>query len=93
MILVSGEALIDLIPDPERESAYDARLGGSPFNVAIGLGRLGRQTGFVSRLSSDGNGEALVAALADNGVDLGYVVRDKRPTSLAFVMHGTAKTG
>ena len=93
MILVSGEALIDLIPDPERESAYDARLGGSPFNVAIGLARLGRQTGFVSRLSSDGNGEALVAALAQNGVDLGHVVRDRRPTTLAFVMHGTAKTG
>ena len=93
MILVSGEALIDLIPDPERENVYDARVGGSPFNVAIGLARLGSTTGFVSRLSSDGNGEALAAALADNGVDLGYVVRDKRPTTLAFVMRGTAKTG
>ena len=93
MILVSGEALIDLIPDPERENVYDARMGGSPFNVAIGLARLGRQTGFLSRLSTDGNGEALAAALADNGVELGYVVRDKRPSSLAFVMRGTAKTG
>ena len=93
MILVSGEALIDLIPDPDRENAYDALVGGSPFNVAIGLARLGSQTGFVSRLSNDGNGEALAAALADNGVDLGYVVRDKRPTTLAFVMRGTAKTG
>jgi fructokinase len=93
MILVSGEALIDLIPDPERESVYDARLGGSPFNVAIGLARLGAPTGFVSRLSSDGNGEALAAALANSGVDLGYVVRDKRPSTLAFVMRGTARTG
>ncbi len=38
MILISGEALIDLIPDPEKAAAYDAVLGGSPYNVAIGLG-------------------------------------------------------
>jgi fructokinase len=93
MILISGEALIDLIPDPVKASAYDAVLGGSPYNVAIGLARLGSQTGFVSRISADGNGEALAAALAESGVDLGFVARDMRPTTLAFVMRGTAKTG
>jgi fructokinase len=93
MILISGEALIDLIPDPVKANAYDAVLGGSPYNVAIGLARLGSQTAFVSRISADGNGEALAAALADNRVDLGRVVRDKRPSTLAFVMRGTAKTG
>jgi fructokinase len=93
MILISGEALIDLIPDPVKPNAYDAVLGGSPYNVAIGLARLGSQTGFVSRISADGNGEALAAALATNGVDLGFVARDPRPTTLAFVMRGTAKTG
>jgi fructokinase len=93
MILISGEALIDLIPDPIKAGAYDAVLGGSPYNVAIGLGRLGAQTAFVSRISADGNGEALAASLGQNGVDLSYVVRDARPTTLAFVMRGTAKTG
>ena len=93
MILISGEALIDLIPDPLKASAYDAVLGGSPYNVAIGLARLGSQTGFVSRISADGNGEALAAALAEGGVDLGFIARDLRPTTLAFVMRGTAKTG
>ena len=67
--------------------------GGSPYNVAIGLGETGAQTAFVSRISADGNGEALAAGLAENGVDLGFVVRDMRPTTLAFVMRGTAKTG
>ena len=57
MILISGEALIDLIPDPERPNAYDAVLGGSPYNVAIGLARLGSHTTFVSRISKDGNGD------------------------------------
>ena len=93
MILVSGEALIDLIPDPDKASAYDAVLGGSPFNVAIGLGRLGAPAAFVCRLSTDGNGEALASALAENGVDLSFVARDRRPTVLAFVMRGTAKSG
>jgi fructokinase len=93
MILISGEALIDLIPDPDKASAYDAVLGGSPYNVAVGLGRLGAPTVFVSRISDDGNGEALAAALADNGVGLSFVARDRRPTTLAFVMRGTAKTG
>jgi fructokinase len=93
MILISGEALIDLIPDPAKTNAYDAVLGGSPYNVAIGLARLGSETAFVSRVSADGNGEALTAALADNGVILDFVLRDPRPTTLAFVMRGTAKTG
>ena len=93
MILISGEALIDLIPDPVKQNAYDAVLGGSPYNVAIGLARLGSKTAFVSRISADGNGEALAAGLADNGVDLAFVLRDKRPSTLAFVMRGTAKTG
>lgn len=93
MILISGEALIDLIPDPVKQNGYDAVLGGSPYNVAIGLARLGSKTAFVSRISADGNGEALAAGLAGNGVDLALVVRDKRPSTLAFVMRGTAKTG
>src|ERR1700733_6176399 len=93
MIMITGEALIDLIPDPVKADAYDAVLGGSPYNVAIGLARLGAPTAFISRLSADGNGEALASALAANGVDLSFVARDMRPTTLAFVMRGTAKTG
>lgn len=93
MILISGEALIDLIPDPDKDGRYDAVRGGSPYNVAIGLGRLGAPTAFVSRISVDANGEDLAAALAGDGVDLSLIARDPKPTPLAFVMRGTAQTG
>jgi fructokinase len=93
MILISGEALIDLIPDPETDFRYDAVLGGSPYNVAIGLGRLGAPVSFVSRISADANGENLAAALLNDGVDLSLLARDAQPTTLAFVMKGTAQTG
>ena len=68
-------------------------LGGSPYNVAIGLGRLGAATTFVSRISTDANGESLAASLVGEGVDLSLVERDAKPTPLAFVMRGTAQTG
>jgi fructokinase len=93
MILISGEALVDLIPDRAKENAYDAVLGGSPYNVAIGLARLGAPTAFVSRLSRDPNGESFAAALAKSRVDLSFIARVAQPTTLAFVMRGTAETG
>jgi len=93
MILVSGEALVDLIPDAVKPGAYDAVLGGSPYNVAIGLARLGGPAAYVGRLSEDANGEALAEALVGNGVRLDFAARDPRPTPLAFVMRGTAATG
>jgi len=92
LVLVFGhEALIDLIP--REETTYEAALGGSPFNTAIGLGRLGVTTGMSGRLSSDSMGDALAAQLASDGIDTRFVLRDPRPSPLAFVTRGTAATG
>ena len=50
MILVCGEALIDLVPAvTDGDVAYVPRTGGSPYNVAMGLGRLGVPVGFFGR--------------------------------------------
>jgi fructokinase len=53
MILVSGEALIDLFIGDATTTGFPAEavVGGSPFNVAIGLGWLGRPAAFLSTLS------------------------------------------
>lgn len=91
MILVAGEALVDLIP--LSGSSYEAVLGGSPFNTAIGLGRLGAPTGYAGRVSTDAMGEAIVERLNASGVGLGFVARAPEPSPLAFVTKGTEATG
>ena len=91
LILVAGESLVDLIP--VGLTTFEAVLGGSPFNTAIGLGRLAVPTGFAGRISTDSMGEALIEQLAQSEVDLGYVARTSQPSPLAFVTRGTAATG
>ena len=41
MIVVGGEALVDLVIDPDGRST--AKLGGGPFNAARTIGRLGSE--------------------------------------------------
>ena len=86
MILVCGEALIDLVPVPAGdELTYVARAGGSSFNVAMGLGRLGAPVGFLGRISTDRFGRMLRGRLEADGVDCGLVEDGDEPTTLAVV--------
>ncbi|MGV9453404.1 carbohydrate kinase family protein [Streptomyces sp. NPDC003635] len=84
MIVVAGEALIDLVPQGTGALAsLRPALGGGPFNTAVALGRLGSPTAFCSRLSSDAFGEALLDGLRRDGVDVSGVRRGSEPTTLA----------
>ncbi|WP_320774966.1 carbohydrate kinase [Streptomyces sp. CRN 30] len=84
MIVVAGEALIDLVPQGAGALA-DLRpaRGGGPYNTAVALGRLGTPTAFLSRVSRDPFGEALVEGLRAAGVDVTSVQRGAEPTTLA----------
>ncbi len=67
MILCCGEALIDLVPHKDASGA-DVFLpipGGSPFNTAVALGRLGVDVGFFGGISTDFFGDVLVSHLGD----------------------------
>lgn len=89
MILVSGEALIDFTPTKIGDkNAFIVSPGGSPYNVAITLGRLKADVSFFGKISEDIFGEILVSFLKENNVDLRYLVRGKEPTTLAFVVIG-----
>ena len=50
MFLICGEALYDLFVEDETPSGLriDARIGGSPFNVAVGLARLGKSAALLT---------------------------------------------
>lgn len=88
MILVCGEALIDLfVGGPESGNGLPATAvaGGSPFNVAVGLARLGATAGYFGGLSNDAFGGFLRARLATDGVDTTLAKRSARPTPLVVV--------
>lgn len=84
MIVVAGEALIDLVPQGRGAlAALTPARGGGPYNTAVALGRLGSPTAFCSRTSSDAFGEALLDGLREAGVDVSAVRRGAEPTTLA----------
>jgi fructokinase len=87
MVCVIGEALIDLVYQSAQGSsdAYLAHPGGSPFNVAIGLARLGQHSQLLARLSGDAFGRQLRAHAERNGVDLSLAVAAPEPSTLAVV--------
>lgn len=82
-IAVLGEALIDMIVGDD--GAYRPHLGGSPYNVAIGLARQGIPVSYLSVLSDDCFGDRLYAALTRENVAVPIGRRSLWPTSLAMV--------
>ncbi len=82
-VAVLGEALVDLIVGDD--GAYRPHLGGSPYNVAVGLARQHVPVRYLSPLSDDTFGDQLHASLSREGVAMGIARRSPRPTSLALV--------
>lgn len=90
MIVVAGEALVDLVVSGD---AVTAAPGGAPYNVARGCARLGAPTALMATLSGDGFGGRLAEGLAESGVAAGLLQHTDRPTTLAIAQldaHGTA---
>lgn len=87
MFLVCGEALMDVFAagDTPTGLTLDARVGGSPFNVAVGLSRMGQRVQLLTRLSSGFLGERLLRMLVAEGVDTSAVQRSDEPTTLSLV--------
>lgn len=93
-VLCIGELLIDLVSTSKGVSLGDAPAfakapGGAPANVAAGLAKLGRTTGFIGKVGADAFGDFLKATLDKVGVDTAGLARDPQVhTTLAFVAVG-----
>lgn len=87
MYLICGEALFDVFPRAGAWPTLDlsARPGGSPFNVAIGLARLGEQVAFLGGMSTDAFGARLRELLVEEGVGLQYLADTPHRTTLSVV--------
>jgi fructokinase len=91
MIVVGGEALVDLVIDPD--GAVTAKLGGGPFNTARAIGRLDSEVAFLGALSRDRFGTLLHRQLLADDVDDSLVQFTELPTTLASAEldeHGAA---
>lgn len=68
MILAAGEALVDVVRRPDGSNTEHA--GGSPANVAVGLGRLGLDVTLATSIGDDPHGELIRTHLEAHGVAL-----------------------
>ncbi len=83
-ITVIGEAVIDLVPGDQPQT-YHAVPGGSPYNVAVGLARLGHRTALMARLADNALGRILRDRARAEGIDLRAAPSAAEPATLAVV--------
>jgi fructokinase len=85
MILVIGEALIDLIENRYQAGAFNAIVGGANANVSIALARRGTKQQFLARIANDRFGKIIRERLETNGVGLDHAVSAAELSTLAVV--------
>ncbi|MCL2007314.1 MAG: carbohydrate kinase [Treponema sp.] len=93
MIICCGEALIDMIRTqiPGSGDVFTPVPGGSPYNTAIAISKLGVAVKFLGCFSTDYFGEILVKRLRASRVGDELIVRSEQNSPLAFVKQLKAK--
>lgn len=73
-VWVTGDAVVDLIPDGENH--YLKCPGGAPANVAVAIARLGGQSAFFGRVGNDPLGRFMNQTLSQEQVNSRYLILD-----------------
>lgn len=88
-VVVVGEALVDIV---RRDDGTAESPGGSPANVALALGRLGRDVELVTRLGADARGDMVRAWLDASAVRVRSGSADRTSTAAATLDASGAAT-
>lgn len=89
-VLVVGEALVDLVQ--RVDGSVDEAPGGSPANVALTLGRLGRHPQLLTSLGDDDRGRIVRAWLEESGVRVTAASAGRTSTATAVLDASGAAT-
>ena len=85
MIVVIGEAIIDLIESKETKGQFNAIVGGANANVALALARRETNHQFLARISTDRFGQIIKDRLVSNNVKLDHIINTDEPSTLAII--------
>lgn len=83
-IWVTGDAVVDLIPDGENH--YLKCAGGAPANVAVGVSRLGVKAGFIGRVGNDPLGKFMRDVLAAENVSIDNMILDNEQRTSTVIV-------
>jgi fructokinase len=84
VFVAAGEALTDMIAEPGQQR-WTSQVGGSTWNVARVMARLGVPSAFAGAVSCDVFGDQLWDASVAAGLDMRFVQREARSPLLAIV--------
>lgn len=83
-VWVTGDAVVDLIPDGEHH--YLKCPGGAPANVAVAISRLGGNAAFFGRVGNDPFGKFMHQTLHKEGVNCQHLVLDDQQRTSTVVV-------
>ncbi|MCG9789387.1 aminoimidazole riboside kinase [Vibrio mediterranei] len=83
-VWVTGDAVVDLIPDTA--TTYLKCPGGAPANVAVAIARLGGNTGFFGRVGQDPLGRFMKQTLSDENVNTEYMLLDDQQRTSTVIV-------
>jgi len=84
-----GEILIDFLPIVEQgvTTGFRMHVGGSPYNVAMGLARLAQPVAFAGKVATDFFGRFMRAHVEAEGIDTRFLIDADALSTLAFVAY------
>jgi sugar/nucleoside kinase (ribokinase family) len=94
-VVAVGSAIVDRyyrlsnLPEPDGGAFVHESwegFGGVAANVACAASHLGRSTGMVARLGSDGDADAVAADLRGHGVDTARLQRGEEPSTYSMIL-------